>query len=64
MLKCIAFDFDGTLADSVDFCLQVFGRVFQKYMGDKAPDQEAIYQNFGMNEPGVIRLQRSCRFCG
>ena len=56
MLKCIAFDFDGTLADSVDFCLQVFGHVFQKYMGDKAPDQEAIYQNFGMNEPGVIRF--------
>ena len=31
MLKCIAFDFDGTLADSVDFCLQVFQKVFTKY---------------------------------
>ena len=56
MLKVIAFDFDGTLADSVDFCLQVFSEIFKKYMGDKAPDREAVYQNFGMNEPGVIRF--------
>ena len=53
--KYIAFDFDGTLADSVDFCLAVFELVFKKYMGDAAPDREDIYQNFGMNEPGVIR---------
>ena len=56
MIKHIAFDFDGTLADSVDFCLAVFDRVFEKYMGDKAPEREQIYQNFGMNEPGVIRF--------
>ena len=55
MIKHIAFDFDGTLADSVDFCLYVFDAVFKKYMGDQAPDREAIYQCFGMNEPGVIR---------
>lgn len=53
--KYIAFDFDGTLADSVDFCLAVFELVFKKYMGDAAPDREDIYQNFGMNEPGVLR---------
>lgn len=56
MLKVIAFDFDGTLADSVDFCLAVFNKVFVKYMGEKAPSLEDIYQNFGMNEPGVIRF--------
>ncbi len=56
MLKVIAFDFDGTLADSVDFCLAVFNKVFAEFMGDKAPEQEEIYQNFGMNEPGVIRF--------
>ena len=54
MLKCIAFDFDGTLADSVDFCLFVFDTVFAKYLGEKAPTREEIYQNFGMNEPGVL----------
>ena len=56
MYKMIAFDFDGTLADSVDFCLEVFEKVFDKYMGDKAPTRESIYQNFGMNEPGVIKF--------
>ena len=55
MIKHVAFDFDGTLADSVEFCLAVFDRVFAKYMGEKAPDREAIYSNFGMNEPGVLR---------
>ncbi|MBE6398587.1 MAG: HAD family hydrolase [Lentisphaerae bacterium] len=55
MIKHVAFDFDGTLADSVDFCLYVFDAVFKKYMGDQAPEREAIYQCFGMNEPGVIR---------
>ena len=37
MYKMIAFDFDGTLADSVDFCLEVFEKVFEKLkslMGD------------------------------
>lgn len=55
MYKFIAFDFDGTLADSVDFCLLVFDTVLKKYMGDRAPTREDIYQNFGMNEPGVLR---------
>ena len=56
MYKLIAFDFDGTLADSVDFCLAVFEKVFEKYLGSNAPTRESIYQNFGMNEPGVIKF--------
>ena len=56
MIRHAAFDFDGTLADSVEFCLGVFDRVFVKYLGEKAPDREAVYANFGMNEPGVIRF--------
>ena len=56
MIKHAAFDFDGTLADSVEFCLAVFDKVFKKYMGEKAPDREAVYNNFGMNEPGVLRF--------
>ena len=55
MYKFIAFDFDGTLADSVDFCLAVFDLVFDKYLGSAAPSREDIYQNFGMNEAGVIK---------
>ena len=56
MYKLVAFDFDGTLADSVDFCLAVYELVFEKYMGSKAPTLESIYQNFGMNEPGMIKF--------
>ena len=55
MLKLIAFDFDGTLADSVEFCISSFEYVFEKYLGEKAPDRETIYQHFGMNEIGIIR---------
>ena len=55
MIRLAAFDFDGTLADSVDFCLTVFDKVFERYMGKAAPSREDIYQCFGMNEPGVIR---------
>ena len=55
MIKLVAFDFDGTLADSVDFCLTCFDKVFEKFMGENAPGREDIYQIFGMNEPGVIR---------
>ena len=32
--KIIAFDFDGTLVDSVDFYLSVFDLVFAKFMGE------------------------------
>ena len=55
MIKLAAFDFDGTLADSVDFCLTCFDEVFARFMGSSAPSREDIYQTFGMNEPGVIR---------
>jgi len=59
--KIIAFDFDGTLVDSVDFCLSVFDLVFAKFMGKNAPDREDVYQNFGMNEPGVIKYYMGSR---
>ena len=54
MIKFAVFDFDGTIADSVDFCLYVFKKTFEKFM-EKVPLEEEIYQCFGMNEPGVIR---------
>ena len=55
MIKLISFDFDGTLADSVDFCLEVFDIIFKKYMKEKAPAREDIFGCFGMNEEGVLR---------
>ena len=55
MIKLISFDFDGTLADSVDFCLEVFDILFKKYMKENAPSREDIFGCFGMNEEGVLR---------
>ena len=55
MIKLISFDFDGTLADSVDFCLEVFDIIFKKYMKENAPSREDIFGCFGMNEEGVLR---------
>ena len=55
MMKVIAFDFDGTIADSVELCLTVFDRVFKARMGAKAPAREEILSIFGTNEQGILR---------
>ena len=55
MIKMVAFDFDGTLADSVDFCIENFHRVFERFLKGNVPTHEDIFRCFGMNEPGVIR---------
>ncbi len=55
MLKLVSFDFDGTVADSVELCLQTFDRVFARYMGKDAPSREVIFREFGRNEPGILR---------
>jgi hypothetical protein len=36
----ITFDFDGTLAVSVDFCLAVLDKVSEKYMGKNTSARE------------------------
>ena len=56
MLKQIVFDFDGTLADTVEMCLDVYLRVLGKYMGDAVPSREEVYASFGKNEPGILRM--------
>jgi len=40
--KIIAFDFDGTPVDSVDFCLSVFDLVFAKFMGELRTERTFI----------------------
>lgn len=55
MLKLVSFDFDGTVADSVELCLNTFERVLARYLGNKAPSREEIFRQFGRNEPGILR---------
>ena len=55
MIKHVAFDFDGTLADSVEFCLAVFDRVFRKYIRLKArPDRRGPHL-FAMRMPRLLK---------
>ena len=54
-MKVIAFDFDGTLADSVELCLAVFDRVLRAHLGDAAPSRDEVLSIFGVNEPGILR---------
>ena len=54
-MKVIAFDFDGTIAYSVELCLAVFDRVFRARMGAAAPSHEELLSIFGTNEQGILR---------
>ena len=54
-MKVIAFDFDGTIADSVELCLTVFDRVFRARLGAAAPSREELLSIFGTNEQGILR---------
>ena len=54
-LNVIAFDFDGTLADSVELCLAVFDRVLRARLGDAAPSRDELLDIFGVSEPGILR---------
>ncbi len=54
MLKLIAFDFDGTIADTIPLCIEAFRSALLPYVGYSLSDQE-ILQTFGLNEAGIIR---------
>lgn len=58
MFKAIAFDFDGTLCDSVRVVLDSFHESLEPVLNRKLTDAE-IFAYFGLNEEGVIRC-----FCG
>ncbi|MBR0458198.1 MAG: HAD family hydrolase [Victivallales bacterium] len=53
MYKALLFDFDGTLADTYDVCVQSFYRFLLEYTGRKYTREEIIAL-FGYNECGVI----------
>jgi len=55
MIRMIAFDFDGTLAESVALCLEVFDRVFAEFIGGKAPSHKKLLSHFWQNEIGILQ---------
>ncbi len=54
MIKLVAFDLDGTVADTIPMCLAAFGKAVSPYAGHTLSEEE-IVQTFGLNELGMIK---------
>lgn len=54
MIKMIAFDFDGTIADTIPMCIEAFKKAISPYAGHKLTSHEII-QTFGLNEIGMVK---------
>ncbi|MDS0527673.1 HAD hydrolase-like protein [Clostridium sp. SHJSY1] len=54
MIKMVAFDFDGTIADTIPMCIEAFKKVISPYAGHELTEHE-ILQTFGLNEIGMVK---------
>ena len=54
MIKMIAFDFDGTIGDTMEMCVDVFKQALAPYL-DHPVRYEEIAQTFGLNEQGMLQ---------
>lgn len=54
MIKMIAFDFDGTIADTIPLCIKAFDLSVAPYVGHHLTKKE-IVNTFGLDEKGMIR---------
>lgn len=54
MIKLVAFDLDGTLADTIPFTLEAFKKAVAPYTAHDLND-ETIMKTFGLNEKGMIK---------
>ncbi len=54
MLKIIAFDFDGTIADTIPMCMEAFYESVSPYTDHTLTEKE-IVQTFGLNEVGMVK---------
>lgn len=54
MIKMVSFDFDGTIADTIPMCIEVFEKAISPYAGHKLTEHE-ILQTFGLNEIGMVK---------
>ena len=54
MYKLIAFDFDGTLIETLGQCLVAFRKMVSPYAGHELTNSE-IEATYGLNEEGMIR---------
>ncbi len=54
MIKMVAFDFDGTIADTIPMCIEAFKKAMLPYTGYELTNHEII-QTFGLNEIGMVK---------
>lgn len=54
MIKMAAFDFDGTIADTIPMCIEAFKKAVSPYAGHDLTNYE-ILQTFGLNETGMVK---------
>ncbi len=54
MIKLVAFDLDGTIADTIPMCIEAFEKAVSPYAGHTLSKDEII-QTFGLNETGMIK---------
>lgn len=54
MIKLVAFDLDGTLADTIPMSIESFRLAVTPY-ADHTLSREEIVEMFGLNEPGMIK---------
>lgn len=53
-IKLVAFDLDGTIADTLPLCIKAFRMAVQPYISQTLSDDDII-KTFGLNEEGMIR---------
>lgn len=55
MIRLVAFDMDGTVADTVPMCIEAFREAVSPYAGHLLSEEE-IVQTFGLNEIGMVGM--------
>lgn len=54
MFKIVAFDMDGTIADTIPMCIKAFRNSVSPYT-DHELSEEEILHTFGLNEIGMVK---------
>lgn len=54
MFKVVAFDMDGTIADTIPMCIKAFRNSVSPYT-DHELSEEEILHTFGLNEIGMVK---------
>ena len=50
----VAFDLDGTIADTIPMCIEAFCESISPYIGHDLTEKEVV-QTFGLNEIGMVK---------